>query len=64
MASLRHRSKWERQEILDTHVRNVYVNLHKSGNGYKTICSELNVPESAFKAIMKKFKTIQTSLDQ
>ena len=36
------------------------VDLHKSGNGYKTIAKKLNIPLTTIRAIIKKFKTTGT----
>ncbi|XP_058654656.1 E3 ubiquitin-protein ligase TRIM35-like isoform X2 [Onychostoma macrolepis] len=38
-------------------VRQMRVDLHKSGNGYKKIATRLNLPISTVRGIIKKFKT-------
>ena len=40
--------------------RQMVVDLHKSGNGYKTIAKKLNLPVTTIRAIIKKFKTTGT----
>ena len=40
--------------------RQMVVDLHKSGNGYKTIAKKLNIPLTTIRAIIKKFKTTGT----
>ena len=40
--------------------RQMVVDLHKSGNGYKTIAKKLNIPLTTIRAIIKKFKTTET----
>ena len=41
-------------------VRQMCVDLHKSGNGYKKIATRLNLPVSTVRGIIKKFKTTGT----
>ena len=40
--------------------RQMVVDLHKCGNGYKKICKRLNIPLSTVRAIIKKFKRYGT----
>ncbi|KAI5607438.1 alpha-actinin-2, partial [Silurus asotus] len=41
-------------------VKQMCVDLHKSGNGYKKIATRLNLPVSTVRGIIKKFKTTGT----
>lgn len=41
-------------------VRQMCVDLHKSGSGYKEIANRLNLPISTVRGIIKKFKTTGT----
>ena len=40
--------------------RQMVIDLHKCGNGYKKICIQLNIPLSTVRAIIKKFKRYGT----
>ena len=45
-------------------VRQMCVDLHKSGNGYKKIATRLHLPISTVRGIVKKFKTTGTVVNK
>ncbi len=45
-------------------VRQMCVDLHKSGNGYKKIATRLHLPISTVRGIIKKFKTTGTVVNK
>ena len=45
-------------------VRQMCVDLHKSGNGYKKIATRLHLPISTVRVIVKKLKTTGTVVNK
>ena len=45
-------------------VRQMCVDLHRSGNGYKKIATRLHLPISTVRGIVKKFKTTGTVVNK
>ena len=45
-------------------VRQMFVDLHKPGNGYKKIASRLNLPVSTVRGIIKNFKASGTVINK